>query len=176
MARDTFPPGLVKNVKLTAFVLIALILGVLAFRNLPDMSSLFSFDFNKPPAATPAPVPAAEPVTPAVAVRRSSAPRPAVSLGEARIIQPADPEPDPVVRPTGSNAAVVDAPQPAVPQPHAVVPPTVIIVDTRQPTQDSGNRVKKVAKKVGRFFGIGNDEYHAGPSVPQDASAPQKAD
>jgi hypothetical protein len=169
MTRSLFPAGLFKNIKLTVFVVVALLVGFLVYRDLPDLSSYFNFDFNNKPAGTAqAAVPEPAPVAPAVAVRHSSAPRPAVKMGEVRIIQPADPEPELAVQPT----AVV-APPPPVSQP-SVIAETRVAPAKELVAPESGNRVKKAMKSVGHFLHLGHEQYRPGQSIPQDASAPQQ--
>jgi hypothetical protein len=168
MTRGLFPDGLFKNIKLTAFVVAALLVGFLVYRNLPDISSIFNFDSN--PGST-VQTPAPEPVTPAVPAKRASAPRSQASqakTGEVRIIQPADPEPDLAVQP-----APADLPQTPASQPRPAVSQPSVIAETRaQPTQESGNKVKRAMKSMGHFLHLGHEQYHPGQSAPQDASAP----
>ena len=169
MTRGFFPPGLFKNIKLTVFVLVALIVGFFVYRDLPDISSIFSFDFNKPASESKSPAAVPEPVAPAVAVRRSSAPKPAVKMGEVKIIRPFD-DPDPPVRSAEiSSPAVVEAP----PSPVAPVSTATVVVETRPvQVQDSGNRVKRAAKAIGHALGFVHPEYKPGQNVPTNASPP----
>jgi hypothetical protein len=169
MTRGLFSADLFKNIKLTVFVVVALLVGFFVYHDLPDLSSYLNFDFNKPAgtAQAPEPAPAPAPVTPAVAVKRASAPRPAVKMGEVRIIQPADPEPEVAVQP----AAVVVPPSP-VSQP-SVIAETRALPAKEVVAPESGNRVKKAINSVGHFLHLGHKQYQPGQSVPQDESAPQ---
>jgi hypothetical protein len=173
MTRGLFSADLFKNIKLTVFVVVALLVGFLAYRNRADISSIFNFD-SQAQVKAPAPAPAPQSKAPAGTAARSSAPRPAVRIGEVRIIQPADPEPDiPVQTAEAPKPAVVGPPPSPLPQPHPVVSPPAVIAETSAPAApESGNRAKRAIRSVGRFLHLGHEQYHPGQSVPQNASTP----
>ncbi len=173
MTRDLFPKGILKTVRLSMYVVVGLLVGFVVYRRLPNISSVL----NLTPWGS-APAPAQRAPAPAVAIKQSDAPRPAIKTRKVQTIHHAAPAVDAAPEPQAILSHAADPPS-AVSQPQtdSSSPPTssgetsAPVQSWRAtPVQDSGNPVKRAIKSVGHFLHIGHEKYQPGPSAPQPAT------
>jgi hypothetical protein len=156
MTRGLFPTRIFDNVKLTLFVVAALLVGFAVYHGLPGLSSLLDF-LPASTAQTPSTVaPAASAVKQTGAPRRATgAPRPAITVREFHDA----PEPQTNPTPMANPAPPTEEPPPASNQSWRATP-----------VQESGNRVTRAMESVGHFLHIGHAKYQPAPVAPQPAT------
>jgi hypothetical protein len=173
LTRGLFPKGILKTVKLSMFAVAALLVGFLAYRKLPDISS---FDF-KPSRSAQTPAQGAP--APGVAIKQNDATGAARKIRKTQISHEAPSAVDAVPEPQETSIPAVDPPS-AVSrlQTDASSPPSVgetsapIQSWRATPAQEPRNPVKRAIKSMGHFLHIGPEKYQPQPSVPQPAMAP----
>lgn len=171
LTRGLFRTHIFDNVKVTLFVVAAVLIGFAVYRGLPDISRLFNSA-----AESPSPGPAA--LAPGVPIKRNDTPLPqAIKTREtqAQTTHQALPVQGVASPPNVVLHLAVDPPSSTAitPQPEASSQPgsaTATFAPASMPeprTQESGNRVKRVIKSVGHFLHIGHEQYQPAPSVPE---------
>jgi hypothetical protein len=165
LTRDLFPKSVFKTVKLSVFVVSALLVAFAVHLRLPD-----GIDFT-PPRSTR--TPAQGVAAPAVAIKQSDVSRSATKIRKVQIIPQAAPALDAVPEPQETSIPVTDPPS-AVSQPQTDAPPSAVGETSASvqswratPVQESRNPVKRAIKSVGHFLHIGPEKYQPQPSVPQ---------
>jgi hypothetical protein len=169
-----FPKGVFKTVKLSMLVMAALLVGFVAYRRLPDISTVPGFTSSRPTQ-----IPAERVPAPGLTIKQSDAPRPATKIRKVQIIQQAapapgaTPEPQEIVPAADPPSTVLEPQTEESPPPSSVGESSAPVQSWRvAPVQESGNRVKQAIKSVGHFLHLGHDKYRPGPSIPQPAVAP----
>lgn len=133
MTRDLFPKGILKTVRLSMYVVVGLLVGFVVYRRLPNISSVL----NLTPWGS-APAPAQRAPAPAVAIKQSDAPRPAIKTRKVQTIHHAAP-------------AVDAAPEPQAILSHAADPPSAVSqpqTDSSSPPTSSG-KLPRLSKAGG---------------------------
>jgi hypothetical protein len=172
LTRGLIPRGIFKNVKLTMFITGALLVGLLVYRGLPDMSGVMSgiLDWGPATAQSPPPAEPAKPEKGAVTMRN----KPSAPAARVRETAPA-PRMAPALQTTPQPVTlhpVVELPPPAPAPLQAAPEPAYSSSDSYSAaTRDSGNRVTRAIKSVGHFLHIGHQKYQPPPVAPQPASA-----